>query len=82
LAQDHQCLIDSLPVPVLQFYLVPGSTGDWKAFGATYGRVSSKKETIFGQLGGIPFYMDPSYDNRKILYFSGGREKWYVKKAQ
>ncbi len=48
LAQDHQCLIDSLPVPVLQFYLVPGSTSDWRAFGAAYGRVSSKKETIFG----------------------------------
>jgi hypothetical protein len=48
LARDKQCLIDSLPVPVLQFYLVPGSTGDWQAFGATYGKVSSKKETIFG----------------------------------
>ncbi len=48
LAQDKQCVIDSLPIPVVQFYLVPGSTGDWKAYGANYGRVSSKKETIFG----------------------------------
>ena len=48
LAQDKQCVIDSLPIPVVQFYLVPGSTGDWKAFGANYGKVSSKKETIFG----------------------------------
>ena len=48
LAQDTECVIDSLPVPVVQFYLVPSSTGDWKAYGANYGKVSSKKETIFG----------------------------------
>jgi hypothetical protein len=48
LALDQQCVIDSLPLPVVQFYLVPGSTGDWKAYGATYGKVSSRKETIFG----------------------------------
>ena len=48
LAQDRLCLIDSLPVPVVQFYLVPGSTGDWKAHGATFGKVASKKQTIFG----------------------------------
>jgi hypothetical protein len=48
LAQDTQCVIDSLPIPAVQFYLVPGSTGDWKTHGATYGKVSSKKETIFG----------------------------------
>jgi hypothetical protein len=48
LAQDRQCLIDSLPIPVVQFYLVPSSTGDWKAYGATFGKVASKKQTIFG----------------------------------
>jgi len=48
LAQDRQCAIDSLPIPVLQFHSVPGSTGDWKAHGATYGKVSSKQQTIFG----------------------------------
>ena len=48
LAQDTQCVIDSLPIPVVQFYLVPTSTGDWKAHGATFGKVPSKKETIFG----------------------------------
>jgi len=48
LAQDTQCVIDSLPIPVVQFYLVPGSMGDWKAYGATYGKVSSRNETIFG----------------------------------
>ncbi len=48
IAQDQQCVIDSLPLPVVQFYLVPGSTGDWRAFEATYGKVPSKKQTIFG----------------------------------
>jgi len=47
-AQDRQCLIDSLPVPVVQFHLVPSSTGDWAAHQATFGKVSSKKLTIFG----------------------------------
>jgi hypothetical protein len=48
LAQDRQCVIDSLPLPVVQFYLVPGSSGDWRAFEATFGKVPSKKQTIFG----------------------------------
>ena len=49
-AQDRQCVLDSLPVPVIGFHLVPGSSakGAWQAFGASYGRVSSKKQTIFG----------------------------------
>lgn len=47
-AQDQQCLIDSLPVEVVQFHLVPSSTGDWAAYGATFGKVSTKKRTIFG----------------------------------
>lgn len=48
LAQDRQCCIDSLPVPVVQFHLVPGSTGDWDASGAAFGKVPSKKQTIYG----------------------------------
>ena len=50
LAQDRQCVIDSLPVPVMHFHLVPSapSTGTWRAAGASYGKVSSKKQTIFG----------------------------------
>jgi hypothetical protein len=47
-SQDRQCAIDSLPIPVVQFHLVPGSTGDWRAQGAAFGKVSSKKLTIFG----------------------------------
>lgn len=48
LSQDRQCVIDSLPIPVVQFHLVPGSTGEWPAYEADFGRVESKKQTIFG----------------------------------
>jgi Transposase DDE domain len=47
-AQDGQCVIDSLPVPVVQFHLVPSSTGDWAAHGATFGRCATKKQIIYG----------------------------------
>ena len=47
-AQDNQCVIDSLPIPVVKFHLVPSSTGDWRAYEARFGKVPSKKETIFG----------------------------------
>ena len=49
-AQDRQCVIDSLPLPVVQFHLVPSapSSGDWKASGSWFGKVPSKKQTIFG----------------------------------
>jgi len=48
LAQDKDCVIDSFPIPALQFYLVPSSTGDWKAYQASFGKVPSKQITIFG----------------------------------
>lgn len=47
-AQDRQCVIDSLPIPVVHFHLVPSSTGDWAAYGAAFGKVPTKKQTIFG----------------------------------
>ncbi len=49
-AQDRQCAIDSLPVPVLAFHLVPGAAGagGWRTAGADFGRVPTKKQTIFG----------------------------------
>jgi hypothetical protein len=49
-AQDRQCVMDSLPLPVVQFHLVPSSrsSGDWKASSSTFGKVPSKKQTIFG----------------------------------
>jgi len=51
LAADRQCVIDSLPVPVIQFHLVPSSpdaAATWKGYGATYGYVPTKKQRIFG----------------------------------
>jgi hypothetical protein len=48
LSTDGQCAIDSLPVPVVKFHLVPTSTGDWAVHGADFGKVASKKITIFG----------------------------------
>jgi hypothetical protein len=48
LAQDKQCVIDSLPLPVVHFHLVPASTGDWEAYGATFGQCATKKQTIYG----------------------------------
>jgi hypothetical protein len=48
LSQDRQCLIDSLPIPAMQFHLVPSSTGDWKAYQATFGKAITKKQTFFG----------------------------------
>jgi transposase len=48
LAEDPQCIIDSLPVPVVQFYYVPQANTDWKAAGASFGHCCSKKQTIFG----------------------------------
>jgi len=48
IAYDNQCVIDSLPIPVVNFHLAPAASNDWKAYEATYGHVSSKKETVFG----------------------------------
>lgn len=50
LAEDRQCAIDSLPVPVMHFHLVPSSQAisRWKAQGAAFGKVASKQQTIFG----------------------------------
>jgi hypothetical protein len=49
-AQDRQCVMDRLPLPVVQFHLVPSSPsrGDWQISGSTFGKVPSKKQTIFG----------------------------------
>jgi hypothetical protein len=48
LSRDKHCLMDSLPIPAVQFHLVPASTGDWKAHQATFGKAITKKQTIFG----------------------------------
>jgi hypothetical protein len=49
LAQERRCVLDSLPVPVIRFHLVPaGDRAGWQAAEARFGKVVSKKVTIFG----------------------------------
>jgi hypothetical protein len=48
IAQDGQCIIDSLPIEVVHFHLVPSCRGDWGAYEATFGKVTTKKQTIYG----------------------------------
>jgi hypothetical protein len=47
-AQDRYCAIDSLPIPAVQFHLAPGASREWAAHGASFGKVITKKQTIFG----------------------------------
>jgi hypothetical protein len=47
-AQDSHCTIDSLPIPVVNFHLVPGASREWVMHDAAFGKVPSKKVTIFG----------------------------------
>ena len=47
-AEAKLCIIDSLPIPVIQFHLAPSSSNDWSCYGADYGRIESRKQTIFG----------------------------------
>jgi Transposase DDE domain len=47
-AQEPRGVIDSLPVPVVKFHWVPQCSGEWAAQGARFGKVPSKKQTIFG----------------------------------
>lgn len=47
-APEKQWVSDSLPIEVVQFHLVPSSTADWAAHGATFGRCATKKQTISG----------------------------------
>jgi hypothetical protein len=69
-AQDRQCALDSVPVPVVHFHLVPSATGDWAEHGASFGKVPSKKMTIYGYklhtlvtLGGVlrDFVLAPAH---------------------
>lgn len=49
LAADRQGVIDARPIPVIRFHLVAGANrGAWQAYEARYGKVPSKKCTIFG----------------------------------
>jgi transposase len=48
LARESYCLIDSLPLPVVQFHYAPQASREWAVAGATFGKVPSKKATIYG----------------------------------
>ncbi len=48
LAEDNQCVIDSLPIPVMGFHLVPGGSREWATHEARFGRCASKKQTLYG----------------------------------
>lgn len=49
LAADRQCVLDSLPVPVIRWHLVPdGARLAWEVHGARIGYVASKKQWVFG----------------------------------
>lgn len=49
LAADRCCVLDSLPVPVIRFHLVPqGARSYWESYEARFGRVPSKSLTMFG----------------------------------
>lgn len=49
-AADRQCVVDSLPVPVMGMHLVASANnaGRWRSWGADVGWVASKKQTLFG----------------------------------
>ena len=36
----------ALPLPVIQFHLVPGGKGEWPAYGAAYGKVPNQQDAI------------------------------------
>lgn len=49
LAHDRRCVLDSLPIPVIRFHLVPASNRtEWQAYDARFGKVPAKQITIFG----------------------------------
>ena len=59
-AQDQTCVVDSLPVPVVNFHLAPQAGGDWAEHSAACGKVPSKQQSIYGDtlyllltLGGV-----------------------------
>ncbi len=45
---DEHCVVDSLPISVVQFHLAPQARIKWSDWGADYGPVPSKKVMTFG----------------------------------
>lgn len=76
LAEDNQCVIDSLPIPVMGFHLVPGGSREWATHEARFGRCASKKQTLYGYklhcvmtLGGVilDFSLAPANETDLIV---------------
>jgi hypothetical protein len=76
LAEDNQWVIDSLPIPVMGFHLVPGGSREWATHEARYGRCASKKQTLYGYklhcvmtLGGVilDFSLAPANETDLIV---------------
>jgi hypothetical protein len=76
LAEDNQCVIDSLPIPVMGFHLVPGGSREWATHEARCGRCASKKQTLYGYklhcvmtLGGVilDFSLAPANETDLIV---------------
>lgn len=66
-AADHQGAIDSLPVPVMAFHLVPGSAAkaDWRAAGAAFGYKLHLVITLGGVI--LDFELAPANANDLIV---------------
>jgi hypothetical protein len=47
-AADPQCIIDRLPLPVIQIYHAPAASREWATHGAAFGKCCSQQQTIFG----------------------------------
>ena len=45
---DAQCVVDSLPIPVVQLHLAPQSRAQWSDWGADFGPVPFRKMMILG----------------------------------
>ncbi len=76
LAEDNQWVIDSLPIPVMGFHLVPGGSREWATHEARCGRCASKKQTLYGYklhcvmtLGGVilDFSLAPANETDLIV---------------
>ena len=76
LAEDNQWVIDSLPIPVMGFHLVPGGSREWATHEARCGRCASKKQTLYGYklhcvmtLGGVSldFSLAPANETDLIV---------------
>lgn len=83
-AQDKQCLIDSMPIPVVHFHLVPAMREtaawvEWTEHEAAYGYCASRKQHFYGyklQLltTGSGLILDFSLTPGNVTDLKGGEE--------